>query len=170
MKTRRLTFWEATSLMVGAGVGAGIMAVPYLAERVGLIGLALVLPIAWAASAFVHLMLAEVLIAAVIMALVLRIMMINPIVRLARAIGAIQPGTATLRQHRRPARPAHRDAALVRDDAVAGLRARQGRGRPAQRRVDAVAEDPVRERRPCRVRRRRSGGEADIGAITTVTP
>jgi len=47
--------------MVGAGVGAGIMAVPYLAERVGLVGLALILPIAWAASALVHLMLAEVL-------------------------------------------------------------------------------------------------------------
>jgi amino acid permease len=61
MTEHRLTQWEATSLMVGAGVGAGIMAVPYLAERVGLVGLALILPIAWAASALVHLMLAEVL-------------------------------------------------------------------------------------------------------------
>jgi amino acid permease len=47
--------------MVGAGVGAGIMAVPYLAERVGLVGLAIILPIAWAASSLIHLMLAEVL-------------------------------------------------------------------------------------------------------------
>jgi amino acid permease len=47
--------------MVGAGVGAGIMAVPFLAERVGLFGLALVLPVAWAASSLIHLMLAEVL-------------------------------------------------------------------------------------------------------------
>ena len=31
MEKHRLTRWEATSLMVGAGVGAGIMAVPYLA-------------------------------------------------------------------------------------------------------------------------------------------
>lgn len=61
MTERRLTQWEATSLMVGAGVGAGIMAVPYLAERVGLVGLALILPVAWAASVLVHLMLAEVL-------------------------------------------------------------------------------------------------------------
>ena len=61
MTDRRLSFWGATSLMVGAGVGAGIMAVPYLAERVGLVGLALILPVAWAASALVHLMLAEVL-------------------------------------------------------------------------------------------------------------
>jgi len=61
MTDRRLSFWGATSLMVGAGVGAGVMAVPYLAERVGLVGLALILPVAWAASALVHLMLAEVL-------------------------------------------------------------------------------------------------------------
>ncbi|MGB4442113.1 MAG: aromatic amino acid transport family protein [Coriobacteriia bacterium] len=61
MEAHRLTRWEATSLMVGAGVGAGIMAVPYLAKEVGLVGLALILPIAWAASALVHLMLAEVL-------------------------------------------------------------------------------------------------------------
>ncbi|MFH0751082.1 MAG: aromatic amino acid transport family protein, partial [Chloroflexota bacterium] len=61
MTDRRLGFWGATSLIVGAGVGAGIMAVPYLAERVGLVGLAVILPIAWAASALVHLMLAEVL-------------------------------------------------------------------------------------------------------------
>ena len=47
--------------MVGAGVGAGIMAVPFLAERVGLVGLAIILPIAWAVSALLHLMLAEVL-------------------------------------------------------------------------------------------------------------
>lgn len=57
----QLTRWESTSLMVGAGVGAGIMAVPYLAREVGLVGLAAILPVAWAASALVHLMLAEVL-------------------------------------------------------------------------------------------------------------
>lgn len=62
MPDRRLSFWGATSLMVGAGVGAGIMAVPYLAQRVGLGGLAVILPVAWAASALVHLMLAEVLV------------------------------------------------------------------------------------------------------------
>lgn len=60
LSERRLTPWEATSLTVGAGVGAGIMAVPYLAERVGALGLAVILPLAWAASALVHLMLAEV--------------------------------------------------------------------------------------------------------------
>ena len=61
MNERQLTTWEATALMVGAGVGAGIMAVPFLAQRVGLLGLAIILPLAWAASALIHLMLAEVL-------------------------------------------------------------------------------------------------------------
>jgi amino acid permease len=61
MKEHPLTRWEATSIMVGAGVGGGIMAVPFLADRVGLVGLALVLPVAWAASSLIHLMLAEVL-------------------------------------------------------------------------------------------------------------
>lgn len=61
MREHRLTQWEATSLMVGAGVGAGIMAVPFLTERVGFIGLAIILPVAWAASSLIHLMLAEVL-------------------------------------------------------------------------------------------------------------
>ena len=61
MKERPLTRWEAYSLMVGAGVGAGIMAVPFLAEHIGLVGLALILPVAWAASSLIHLMLAEVL-------------------------------------------------------------------------------------------------------------
>lgn len=61
MTEHPLTRWEATSLMVGAGVGAGIMAVPFLAERVGLVGLALVLLVAWVASSLIHLMLAEVL-------------------------------------------------------------------------------------------------------------
>ena len=47
--------------MVGAGVGAGIMAVPYLAERVGLPPLALVLVAAYGAATFIHLMLVEIL-------------------------------------------------------------------------------------------------------------
>ena len=55
-----LTPWRATFLMVGAGVGAGIMAVPILAERVGLAWLAVVLIVAYAAAAFIHLMLVEI--------------------------------------------------------------------------------------------------------------
>ena len=58
---RALTPLRATSLMIGAGVGAGIMAVPFLAERVGPAALAIVLVIAYAAAALIHLMLVEVL-------------------------------------------------------------------------------------------------------------
>lgn len=61
MRGQTLTQLEATLLMVGAGVGAGIMAVPFLAESTGLVGLAFILPLAWGASSLVHLMLAEVL-------------------------------------------------------------------------------------------------------------
>jgi amino acid permease len=61
IKEQSLTRTEATSLMVGAGIGAGIMAVPFLAEKVGFIGIAIILPLAWTASSLVHLMLAEVL-------------------------------------------------------------------------------------------------------------
>ena len=60
-KNESLTRWEAISLMVGAGIGAGVMAVPFLADKVGFLGIAFILPIAWAASSLVHLMLAEVL-------------------------------------------------------------------------------------------------------------
>jgi amino acid permease len=61
MADRRFSVLEGTSVVVGAGVGAGIMAVPYLAASVGLVGLAIILPVAWAASTLVHLMLAETL-------------------------------------------------------------------------------------------------------------
>jgi amino acid permease len=58
---RQLTPLRATALMVGAGVGAGIMAVPYLAERVGPLPLVLILLVAYAAATYIHLMLVEVL-------------------------------------------------------------------------------------------------------------
>jgi amino acid permease len=56
-----LTPFRATFLMVGAGVGAGIMAVPSLAERVGLPGLLVVLILAYGGASLIHLMLVEVL-------------------------------------------------------------------------------------------------------------
>ncbi len=61
MNEPQLTPRRATALMVGAGVGAGIMAVPYLAERVGPAPLALILVTAYGAATFIHLMLVEIL-------------------------------------------------------------------------------------------------------------
>lgn len=60
MPAQRLTPFQAVSLMVGAGVGAGIMAIPWLAARTGLAELVLVLVVAYGASCLVHLLLAEV--------------------------------------------------------------------------------------------------------------
>jgi len=61
MEAKRLTFWEASSLIMGAGVGAGILAVPYLASLSGFSVFVVVLAIAYAASCLLHLMLAEVM-------------------------------------------------------------------------------------------------------------
>ena len=61
MEGKRLTFWEASSLIMGAGVGAGILAVPYLASLSGFSVFLVVLAVAYAASCLLHLMLAEVM-------------------------------------------------------------------------------------------------------------
>ena len=61
MDTRRLTFWEASSLVMGEGVGAGILAVPYLASLTGFSSFLVVLILAFLFNCLLHLMLAEVL-------------------------------------------------------------------------------------------------------------
>jgi amino acid permease len=60
MRAQRLSPLEATSLMVGAGVGAGIMAIPSLVARTGVLELIVVLVVAYGATCLVHLLLAEV--------------------------------------------------------------------------------------------------------------
>lgn len=61
MRTKTLTFWEASSLIMGAGVGAGILAVPYFASLSGFSVFVVVLALAYLASCLLHLMLAEVM-------------------------------------------------------------------------------------------------------------
>jgi len=56
-----LSFLEATSLIMGAGVGGGIMAVPYLATRPGPAVFMAVLAVAYLVNLALHLMLVEVL-------------------------------------------------------------------------------------------------------------
>ena len=58
---RHLTFLEAASLVMGAGVGGGIMAVPYLANQAGLLSFLPVIVVAYLANLLLHLMLVEVL-------------------------------------------------------------------------------------------------------------
>jgi amino acid permease len=61
MKGKTLTFWEASSLIMGAGVGAGILAVPYFASLSGFSVFLVVLALAYLINCLLHLMLAEVL-------------------------------------------------------------------------------------------------------------
>ncbi len=55
----RLTFMEATSIIVGHGVGAGILAVPYLASRAPWWDFLWILAIAYSINLLLHLMIAE---------------------------------------------------------------------------------------------------------------
>ncbi len=55
----RLTFLEATSIIVGHGVGAGILAVPYLASRAPWWDFLWILAVAYAVNLLLHLMIAE---------------------------------------------------------------------------------------------------------------
>ena len=55
----RLTFMEATSIIVGHGVGAGILAVPYLASRAPWWDFLWILAVAYTVNLLLHLMIAE---------------------------------------------------------------------------------------------------------------
>ncbi len=57
---KELTFFEATSIVAGCGIGGGVMAVPYLASTNGIATTALVFAVAFAVSVLLHLMIAEV--------------------------------------------------------------------------------------------------------------
>jgi len=54
-----LTFWEASSIIVGHGVGAGILSVPYLASRNSFREVLWVLAAAYVFSLLLHLIIAE---------------------------------------------------------------------------------------------------------------
>ena len=58
---KNLTFLEATSIIVGAGVGGGVMAVPYLASQSGLLSFVFIVLVAFALNVLLNLMLTETL-------------------------------------------------------------------------------------------------------------
>ncbi len=58
---KNLTFLEAASIVTGAGVGGGVMAVPYLASRSGLLTFVPIVLVAFALNVLLNLMLTEVL-------------------------------------------------------------------------------------------------------------
>jgi amino acid permease len=55
----RLSFIEATSIIAGYGIGGGILALPYLISLNGILGSALIVGAAYAASLVLHLHIAE---------------------------------------------------------------------------------------------------------------
>lgn len=60
MKTKQLTVWEAACIITGYGIGGGVLAMPYLAAKNGVILALAILIAAFAASWLLHMMIAEV--------------------------------------------------------------------------------------------------------------
>ncbi len=59
MKTKKLTFFESLMLVAGAGVGTGILTIPYAVNKIGIFGTLISLLAAYGASAIMYLMIAD---------------------------------------------------------------------------------------------------------------
>lgn len=59
MGRKRLTTWEAACIITGYGVGGGVLSMPYLAEKTGLLLSFVILVISLLASYILHLMIAD---------------------------------------------------------------------------------------------------------------
>lgn len=59
MKTKTLTFWESVMLVAGAGIGTGILTIPYAIARIGVFGTLTALLIAYTVSVFMYLIIAD---------------------------------------------------------------------------------------------------------------
>lgn len=59
MKDKKLTFLEGLMLVAGAGMGTGILTIPYAASKIGLTGTLIALVVAYAASAVTYLFIAD---------------------------------------------------------------------------------------------------------------
>ena len=57
----KLSMWESASIITGYGIGGGVMAMPYLAERNGIPMAFLILTLAFFSSIVLHLMLADMM-------------------------------------------------------------------------------------------------------------
>lgn len=57
---KKITTWEAACIITGYGIGGGVLAMPYLAEKNGIIMAMIILAIAFAASIMLHMMIADV--------------------------------------------------------------------------------------------------------------
>ena len=59
MKTEKLTFIESLMLVAGAGVGTGILTIPYAINQIGILGTVTALVFAYAVSALMYLIIAD---------------------------------------------------------------------------------------------------------------
>ncbi|WP_019229571.1 aromatic amino acid transport family protein [Sedimentibacter sp. B4] len=59
MDSKKISAWEAAMLIAGSGLGTGILAIPYAASRTGLFGIVFSVAAAFAASALMHLLVAD---------------------------------------------------------------------------------------------------------------
>ncbi len=60
MEKKQLSVWEAACIITGYGIGGGVLAMPYLAAKNGLLAAGLILLAAFAASYVLHMMIADV--------------------------------------------------------------------------------------------------------------
>ncbi len=59
MKNKKLTVWEAACIITGYGIGGGVLAMPYIAQKNGIFVSLAILLVAFAASWLLHMMIAE---------------------------------------------------------------------------------------------------------------
>ncbi|MBQ7398806.1 MAG: hypothetical protein IJW09_08290, partial [Clostridia bacterium] len=59
MKTKKLTFIESVMLVAGAGIGTGILTIPYAISKIGVFGTLVALALAYAVSAVMYLIIAD---------------------------------------------------------------------------------------------------------------
>lgn len=59
MKTKKLTLIESLMLVAGAGIGTGILTIPYAIHKIGVFGTVAALALAYAVSAFMYLIIAD---------------------------------------------------------------------------------------------------------------
>ncbi len=59
MKTKKLSFTESLMLVAGAGIGTGILTIPYAVDKIGVLGTLAALALAYTVSAFMYLIIAD---------------------------------------------------------------------------------------------------------------
>ena len=59
MSDKKLTVWEAACIITGYGIGGGVLALPYIAQKNGIIISFIILVVAFGASWLLHMMIAE---------------------------------------------------------------------------------------------------------------